>query len=236
PGGAESFNGDDAPTLQGADRGDAGVDGRALDHHRAGATLTQAAAELGTIQRELTAQHVKERRLGVHIELMGIAIDRQRDHWFSDSGFLAVMAYSHGTRKDDGIWNDDLPSFFRRHDRRTGLYVKCKTYGNRADTQQLDQIRGLKGRSDYRDRDQETEHGDARVNESCHQERHALVGEPPQRDAARERLGERCHREEQDKNRDPQDNVRQQRNDSIEDFGTGIPRHRKIDFQRASYS
>lgn len=33
------------------------------------------------------------------------------------------MAYGYGIREDDSIWNDDLPSFFRRHDGRAGLYV-----------------------------------------------------------------------------------------------------------------
>jgi hypothetical protein len=40
------------------------------------------------------------------------------------SGFLrVVVAYGYGIREDDSIWNDDLPSFFRRHDGRAGLYV-----------------------------------------------------------------------------------------------------------------
>ena len=33
------------------------------------------------------------------------------------------MAHGHGIRENRGVRNNDLPSFFRRHDRRTGLYV-----------------------------------------------------------------------------------------------------------------
>jgi hypothetical protein len=40
------------------------------------------------------------------------------------SGFLrVVVAHGHGIRKNGGIWNNDLPSFFRLQDRRTGLYI-----------------------------------------------------------------------------------------------------------------
>src|SRR5215469_8004811 len=67
-------------TLQAADGSDAGVDGPAVDQHRAGAALTQAATEFGAIQRELAAQHVKERRRGIHFDLLRLGIDRQRDH------------------------------------------------------------------------------------------------------------------------------------------------------------
>src|ERR1700751_1527012 len=77
---AEPFHGDHATTVDTADRGDAGVDGDPVDHHRAGAALSEATAEFGSIERKLSAQHVQERCLGIDVDLMCHAIDGERDH------------------------------------------------------------------------------------------------------------------------------------------------------------
>jgi len=121
---------------------------------------------------------------------------------------------SHGIRKDNGVWNYDLPPLFGGHDRCAGLDIgnvsfdscdadeiaeserflqqqenaceevlknilKRKTDRNGADTQYFDQIRGLKGRSNDGDCDQETHKRDACVHEPCQEERYASMSEPP---------------------------------------------------------
>jgi hypothetical protein len=59
------------------------------------------------------------------------------------SGFLRVgAAYGHRIRKDYGVWNNDLPSFFRRHDRRTGLYVGNTPFNSR-NADEITQFEGL---------------------------------------------------------------------------------------------
>src|SRR5215813_11537486 len=55
--GAQPLHRDDTSTLQGADWGDARVNGHAVEHDRAGTALTQSAAEFRAIHRERTAQH-----------------------------------------------------------------------------------------------------------------------------------------------------------------------------------
>ena len=59
---------------------DAGEDRLAVDQHRAGAALAETAAELGAVQREIVAQHVEERRVGIGVDLMVAPVDRQLHH------------------------------------------------------------------------------------------------------------------------------------------------------------
>ena len=59
---------------------DAGQDRLAVDHHRAGAALAEAAAELGAVQGEFVAQRVEERGVGIGVDLVIAPVDRQLHH------------------------------------------------------------------------------------------------------------------------------------------------------------
>ena len=48
--------------------------------HRAGAALAEAAAELGAVERQIVAQHVKQRRVRIGIDRMRVAVDIEVDH------------------------------------------------------------------------------------------------------------------------------------------------------------
>src|SRR5262249_44285448 len=61
----EAFDGRYRSAGGAADRRRARADGAAVDEHRAGAALTETAAELEPVLRELVAQHVEERLRGV---------------------------------------------------------------------------------------------------------------------------------------------------------------------------
>ena len=52
----------------------------AVDHHRAGAALAEAAAELRAVQLEVVAQHVEQRRLGIGVDLVALAVDVEAYH------------------------------------------------------------------------------------------------------------------------------------------------------------
>ena len=66
--------------LSGADRHRAGAHRLAVDMHRAGAALRDAAAEFRAGQADHVAQHPKQRRIGLDIDLLGRSVDFDRDH------------------------------------------------------------------------------------------------------------------------------------------------------------
>src|SRR5207302_10272485 len=47
----------------------------AVDDHRAGAALRDAAAEFGAVELEVVPQHIEQRRLRRRRELVGLAVD-----------------------------------------------------------------------------------------------------------------------------------------------------------------
>ena len=63
--GAEAFDGGDGASGGEAHRRRARPHGAAVHEHGAGAALTEAAPEFHTVQRELVAQHVKQRLRGI---------------------------------------------------------------------------------------------------------------------------------------------------------------------------
>jgi hypothetical protein len=74
---SQSFEGFDLGSIHAFDRRDAGADGPAIHDNRAGAALSQAAAELGPTQLEVVAENVKKRRRRIHIQGVGATVDRQ---------------------------------------------------------------------------------------------------------------------------------------------------------------
>src|SRR6266850_2584748 len=79
-GGAEPFQRDEVPAGGARDRDDARAGGGAVEQHRAGAALPEPAAELRAVQGEVVAQHVEQRSVGLDVEPVGLAVDRERDH------------------------------------------------------------------------------------------------------------------------------------------------------------
>ena len=57
------------------DRREAREHRAAVDHHGARAALAQAAAELRAVQLQVVAQHVQERRRGIGVDLVRLAVD-----------------------------------------------------------------------------------------------------------------------------------------------------------------
>src|SRR5258708_3002870 len=51
----------------------------AVDQHRAGAAFTEAAAVFRSVQFEIVAQHVKQRGIGVSVDVVHPAVDSQAD-------------------------------------------------------------------------------------------------------------------------------------------------------------
>ena len=67
-------------TFEQQDRRDAGKYCLAVDHHRAGAALAEAAAIFGGVELEMIAQHIEQRRIGIGIDAAGLAVDGEFDH------------------------------------------------------------------------------------------------------------------------------------------------------------
>src|SRR6185503_19602460 len=79
--GREAFDGDDAVArLEAADRDRAGALDLAVDMHRAGAALRDAAAVLGAGETGLLADRPKQRRVGLHLKITHLAVDVQLRH------------------------------------------------------------------------------------------------------------------------------------------------------------
>jgi hypothetical protein len=77
---AEPLDRRDAAPVQHGERGQARIHGGAIDDDGTRAALAEAATELGAVQPELIAQHVKQRRRRIGLDLMLRVIDRQGDH------------------------------------------------------------------------------------------------------------------------------------------------------------
>src|SRR5579864_8607042 len=74
---AQALQGHDFGFSDGADRCNAGASGAAVQQNRAGAALTEAAAEFGAAQLEFVAEHIEQRRGRINIHGMGAAVDFQ---------------------------------------------------------------------------------------------------------------------------------------------------------------
>src|SRR5690242_6207976 len=68
-----------------------GTDGLAVDVNRAGATLCNAAAVLGTCDTEFVPQHPKQWHFGNDVDLALDAIDRELDHIDIPSRMIVVI-------------------------------------------------------------------------------------------------------------------------------------------------
>ena len=77
---AKPFDRRDRPVLHRDDRQQAGVDWFASDNDGAGTALAEAATEFRTVEGELAAQRVKQRRRRVDVELVRCPVDDKRDH------------------------------------------------------------------------------------------------------------------------------------------------------------
>src|SRR6266478_10071688 len=81
-GAAQSLHRSDLSAFQQQDRRNAGKDGLAVYHDGACAALTEAASELGSVEREVVTQHIKERRIGIGRDIGLTAVDGEL-HCFS---------------------------------------------------------------------------------------------------------------------------------------------------------
>src|SRR5207253_7021412 len=79
-GAAQSLERADPALLEHRDRCQARKDRLAIDHHYAGAALAKPAAELSAVQAEVVAQHIKERRRGIGVDLLHAAVDVELGH------------------------------------------------------------------------------------------------------------------------------------------------------------
>ena len=131
----------------------------AVDQHRAGAALAEAAAELGAVERQVVAQHVEQRRVGVGVDLVRCAVDVEGDHAGRPSCLISrtrSAAPSHGgsareVRAEIGDQRRDLlvgqrPGEARHH--RAGLAL------GRTDAVQddADQVARVRARHDAAER------------------------------------------------------------------------------------
>ena len=66
---------DGEPRVGGANRRDARAHGLSIDEHGARAALREAAAIFRAVQLQIIAQHIKERGVVGHRNLLGAAID-----------------------------------------------------------------------------------------------------------------------------------------------------------------
>ena len=78
--GAETLQRRHLLALQQQQRRDAGKHGLAVHHHRAGAALTEPAAEFGGVELEILAQHIEQRRIRIGIDLVIVTVDLQCHH------------------------------------------------------------------------------------------------------------------------------------------------------------
>ena len=77
--GAEPLDRGDLGLADGTDLGDARAHRPAVEQHRAGAALGEPAAEFGAVQREIVAQHVEQRRIGLRRHRSLRAVDLETD-------------------------------------------------------------------------------------------------------------------------------------------------------------
>src|SRR4051812_38171534 len=75
----DSLDGLDPAPLALEERHEAGEDGRAVHHHRAGAALAFPAAFLGSGEAQALAQHVEQALHGMAFGRGGLAVDGERD-------------------------------------------------------------------------------------------------------------------------------------------------------------
>src|SRR5207245_1645502 len=80
PAAGEAFDGGDPLAFGGGDGHHAGADRGAIEVHRAGAALRDAAAVLGAGEADLLTDCPQEGRAGVDVDLERFAIDRQARH------------------------------------------------------------------------------------------------------------------------------------------------------------
>jgi hypothetical protein len=78
--GREPLDGGDRQSLDHRHRRDAGTNGIAVDVHGAGAAGRDPAAELGTGQLEMLAQHPQQRRVAVDPDLLALTIEGEGGH------------------------------------------------------------------------------------------------------------------------------------------------------------
>src|SRR5262249_25950205 len=71
---AEAGKGDDLAAAYRRDRRHAGAHRLAVDVHGAGAALRQAAAEMRIVERELVAQRVEQRHVGIGVDRVDLAV------------------------------------------------------------------------------------------------------------------------------------------------------------------
>src|SRR5438132_13888843 len=70
----EPLDAHDTCSLEGRGEGEAGIDAPAVDEDRAGAALAAIAALLGSGQVQSLAQRVEQRRAGIELELLRLAV------------------------------------------------------------------------------------------------------------------------------------------------------------------
>eukprot|EP01132_Coremiostelium_polycephalum_P020033 gene20034-23819_t len=76
--GAEAFEGDDVAAHGTRQGEDAGTCSHAVDDHRAGAALPQAAAVFGAVELQVIAQDQQQRGVGHCADFAGVAVDLKR--------------------------------------------------------------------------------------------------------------------------------------------------------------
>src|SRR3989441_4757672 len=86
--GGQPLDGGDLLAYRRADGHHAGVDRLAVDVHRAGAALRDAAPVLGAGEADLLPDSPQQGRAGVDVDLAGSTIDRQACHSIPSSGVL----------------------------------------------------------------------------------------------------------------------------------------------------
>src|SRR5438477_5469640 len=76
----------------------------AVDDHRAGAALTEAATEFGGVKLEIIAQHVKQRRVRFRIDLAIVTVDLQCHHGLSRCVGSAGALCGSGDFRRNAVW------------------------------------------------------------------------------------------------------------------------------------
>ena len=109
---SQAFERRDLPALQQHQRRDAGQHRLAVDDHRAGAALAEAAAEFGGVELEIVAQHIEQRRIGIRVDLMVLTIDLQCHHGLSR---LVASAARCGARRNLQKGGLRTPGILRRY-------------------------------------------------------------------------------------------------------------------------
>ena len=77
------------PVADRRDRRDAGADRLAVEMHRAGAALREAAAEMRVVEADVVTQGIKQRHVRIGIDRMVFAVDVEGEFLGHEVGFLA---------------------------------------------------------------------------------------------------------------------------------------------------